>query len=266
MLFTRILTSLFLIPVAAFIIYMGGFLLAVAALICYALVNYEYFANICKLHPLLRNPQLIIHMFIPFSYLAFGWQGFAIFTILGLIVWLSAIIVIVEYEKHQLLYKEYIPASALGFVYVGLLGSQLVLLASKENANLIVAWLLIITILVDTFAYAGGRLIGGSRLAPRISPNKTVSGALVGFMAAIIGGIPLGLKLLPNLNPAYVIVITLVAGLLVQIGDLTESLIKRIFSVKDSGAILPGHGGLLDRIDGLLFIAPLGLLIHALLP
>ena len=106
----------------------------------------------------------------------------------------------------------------------------------------------------DIGAYLAGRAIGGPRLAPRISPGKTVSGACGGLLAAICIGIVVALWLAaPSLWPEASIAGLL--GVVAQAGDLGESLVKRHFGVKDSGRLIPGHGGLLDRLDALLAVA-----------
>lgn len=103
----------------------------------------------------------------------------------------------------------------------------------------------------DSFAYVFGRLIGGRKLAPRISPSKTWSGALGGALAAIIAGT--GSARLMGLQPGFVLALAaLVLSALSQAGDLFESAVKRRFGVKDSGNMIPGHGGVMDRVDGLV--------------
>jgi phosphatidate cytidylyltransferase len=113
----------------------------------------------------------------------------------------------------------------------------------------------------DIGAYLVGRWIGGPRMAPRISPGKTWSGAAGG----LIGGCLCGLAV-AHLSPApstdwRVIAVAALLGVTAQAGDLLESLIKRGFGVKDSGRTIPGHGGLLDRLDGLLIAAPVAALL-----
>jgi len=111
-------------------------------------------------------------------------------------------------------------------------------------------WFLAMMIANDCFAYGIGRWLGGPRLAPRISPKKTWSGTLGGIAAAGVSGAAAGWAMgagnVPLLGAAG-----LVLGLIAQIGDLAESRIKRQVGVKDSGSIIPGHGGLLDRVDGI---------------
>ncbi len=112
----------------------------------------------------------------------------------------------------------------------------------------------------DVFAYLVGRTLKGKKLCPEISPNKTISGAIGGLVGGIVGSVVVyaltknGFNYHLNLNPyLYFAVVGLVAALLTEIGDSVESFIKRSFGVKDSGKIFPGHGGVLDRFDGLIF-------------
>jgi phosphatidate cytidylyltransferase len=108
----------------------------------------------------------------------------------------------------------------------------------------------------DTGAYFAGRFFGKHKLAPAISPAKTVEGALGGLLASVLVAVIWQLVWLHDELPlAHAVVLAMVANVLGQSGDLVESLIKRSTGVKDSGAILPGHGGLLDRIDALMFTA-----------
>jgi phosphatidate cytidylyltransferase len=117
-----------------------------------------------------------------------------------------------------------------------------------------VVWLLVVVWSADTAAYAAGRGIGGPKLAPAMSPNKTWAG-LVGaaFGAALAGGLAGGLAGLPWLVP--VVLIAALLGVVEQLGDLFESVLKRRHGVKDSGTLIPGHGGMLDRVDGLVAAA-----------
>ena len=113
-----------------------------------------------------------------------------------------------------------------------------------------IIWLIVTVAFVDTGAYFGGRLFGKSPLSP-ISPKKTLEGALIGFVIATLIGCMIGMMIGKGFVSAFFITLC-VAGVSI-FGDLYESMLKRNANVKDSGNILPGHGGMLDRIDGLLF-------------
>ena len=116
----------------------------------------------------------------------------------------------------------------------------------------------------DTGAYFGGRAFGKTPLAPTISPKKTREGAFFGIVASVAGGLAIQLFYEGKLAGWHVIILaSILGGILGQLGDLVESTLKRFAGVKDSGAIIPGHGGVLDRVDGLLFAAPIiWLILH----
>lgn len=124
------------------------------------------------------------------------------------------------------------------------------------RANLV--FLLLLVWASDIGAYSAGRAIGGPRLAPRISPGKTVSGALGGLLAAVLIGVVAAWPVsesLPRLPLWRAGALAGLLGVVAQVGDLLESLVKRHFGVKDSGWLIPGHGGLLDRLDALMAVA-----------
>jgi phosphatidate cytidylyltransferase len=119
-------------------------------------------------------------------------------------------------------------------------------------------WMMMVVWATDIFAYFAGRGIGGPKLAPKISPNKTWAGLLGGMAGAMVVGAAFGI--LFEADPPFPFLGAPLA-LLAQLGDLYESSVKRRLGVKDSGAIIPGHGGVLDRVDGLLPVALVVLLI-----
>jgi phosphatidate cytidylyltransferase len=146
--------------------------------------------------------------------------------------------------------------TAFGTLWVALPCVSLLWLAREEDGGrATLLWLLAVVWATDIGAYAVGRGIGGPRLAPRWSPRKTWSGFAGGiFCAALCGGVT---ALALGVSPALPLVLVS-AGLAIiaQFGDLAESLAKRRFGAKDSSGLIPGHGGLLDRLDGLLAVIP----------
>lgn len=146
-------------------------------------------------------------------------------------------------------------AHALGVVYAGLPCIAIIWVRAQHDEGLAtLLWLLALVMAVDTGAFAAGRLIGGPKLAPHISPKKTWAGLgggiaaamLIGWIAAVWLGLPRGLPL---------ILVSGALALVEQAGDLAESAFKRRFGVKDSSQLIPGHGGVLDRVDGLLAVS-----------
>jgi phosphatidate cytidylyltransferase len=117
-------------------------------------------------------------------------------------------------------------------------------------------WLLVMIAVSDSGQYYCGRAFGRRKLAPAVSPAKTVEGAVGGVVVAAVVGAVTGPWALPELSPLVAAVLTLALVLAGIVGDLFESLLKRSAGVKDSSQLIPGHGGILDRIDSHLFAAP----------
>lgn len=140
----------------------------------------------------------------------------------------------------------------IGSVYIGISSVSMSLLrGDSETERTTILFILLCVWVADTGAYISGSTIGGPKLAPRISPKKTwagLIGALVG--AGVVGAI--FSRWLPDWGWVELAAAGVFLGGVAQTGDLVESLAKRRFGVKDSGALIPGHGGILDRIDGLL--------------
>jgi phosphatidate cytidylyltransferase len=173
-----------------------------------------------------------------------------------------------------------LPAAAtatFGFIYVVVPLAMLVQLRQQGSGAFLILYLLIVVWIGDTAAYYTGRALGRHKMAPRVSPGKTWEGAVGSFMSAIaagtlvfaysaqISGALMSTRLLsrdqaympPQMPPLWQFaLLSAVINVAAQVGDLAESLIKRGAGVKDSGTLLPGHGGFLDRIDALLFAAP----------
>lgn len=150
--------------------------------------------------------------------------------------------------------------TALAVPYIGAPALALAWLRFEAGAGLwFVYWLLVTVWATDTGAYLVGRLVGGPRLAPRISPKKTWSGLAGGAVAAGLAGFALSNATATGV-PLLCALASIVLGLWSQVGDLFESAVKRYFGVKDASRLIPGHGGFLDRVDGLLFAAPVAAL------
>jgi phosphatidate cytidylyltransferase len=143
----------------------------------------------------------------------------------------------------------------LGGFYIGYLFPQWVLLFRHPHGRAWVLWVLLVIMAGDTVAYFVGRRYGTRKLAPEISPAKTVEGACGYVTGAVLAGLAGASFLLAQTSWPEVVGLSLAISVLGQLGDLFESLIKRVFAVKDSGHLLPGHGGLLDRVDSLIFPA-----------
>ena len=160
-----------------------------------------------------------------------------------------------------------IAATMFGVMYIGLLGSHLILLgrwpvddpAVTEWGERAIAPVLLAFAIpwsYDAFAYFTGKLLGRHKLLPRVSAGKTVEGTIGGLFGAVGFMFALRYALFPFLGPLHCIVLGAAGGMIAQIGDLVESLLKRDAGMKDSSRIIPGHGGILDRFDSVFFAAP----------
>lgn len=143
--------------------------------------------------------------------------------------------------------------AAAGVLYVGLPVVALIWLRGHEwSGERLILWLMLAVVATDTGAFFAGRLIGGPKLAPRISPKKTWAG-LIGAMAASAAvGLIFGMVDSRAPSAAVLLLAGALLAVVAQIGDLVESWVKRRFGAKDSSHLIPGHGGLLDRVDGLI--------------
>lgn len=145
----------------------------------------------------------------------------------------------------------------LGVLHVGWFLGHAILLHRLPNGPQLVLALVGITWIGETAAYAVGSTLGRRPLAPVISPRKTIEGSLAQLIASVAAAVVLGPGwLLPDRRVGWAVVAGVLLGVVGQVGDLVESAIKRSAAVKDAGSILPGHGGILDRIDSLLFNVP----------
>jgi phosphatidate cytidylyltransferase len=143
-----------------------------------------------------------------------------------------------------------------GLVYIPLLLGHLILIRDWDHGVTWVFFLLAVIFAGDTAAYYTGNAFGRHKLAPNISPGKTVEGAIGGLAGNLLIGVLFKIYFFAEFSWGPWLVLILVMGVLGQAGDLTESMLKRSVQRKDSGKIFPGHGGLLDRIDALIFAAP----------
>ncbi len=188
---------------------------------------------------------------------AFGWLSVAViaglvvfgFDELALPVLIGATVIGVVYAL-VLRTSGWLPG---GIVYSGLTAISLAAIRG-DGGDGFAAMVFIFAVVwaTDILAYFIGRAIGGPKLAPSISPGKTWSGAIGGAVSAVIAGTLVHMAFFP-LNGLWVPVIALVLSVFSQVGDLFESFIKRRFGVKDSSRLIPGHGGVMDRVDGLVF-------------
>ena len=174
-------------------------------------------------------------------------------TILMTMEWQEIIRPAEDYKKWQIIGVFYILIPVYSVIKIRLLDGE-------QNGAQILLWMFAIIWSTDIMAFFIGKSFGGPKIAPHISPNKTWSGAVGGLItSAIIGAISASVLFKGSIT--FFIAISIILSIIEQVSDLIESKIKRTFGVKDSGSIIPGHGGVLDRLDGMILVAPAVLLL-----
>ena len=266
----RWITAIVALPLVVLLIYKGGSILF-AIFICMVciLALVEYFriallqaqsskqeAKNCSVFSFQLSAFIIGPMIIWAAYR----NSFDI--ILGLIILnliLSGLISLRCFKTNPLV-VELIAKQVLGIIYIPLFLSCMVLIRNDVDG---IAWIFFLLTLVfagDTGAFYVGRIFGQHKLCPAVSPGKTIEGAIGGLAATLGAGLIFINCFLKSLSLGPSILFFLSIGVVGQVSDLFESELKRYADVKDSGSILPGHGGILDRIDALLFTAPVAFL------
>lgn len=255
---TRVITTLIGIPLLIFIIQFAPDYVAIGLIfVCMLLALHEYFSMAVtqKQLPLLFTGYVLATAVVACFY----------FSALFSIFWLPAapmlILIVALFSRGEL--KERWDAAVFtlfGVWYVGGLMGYLVGIRRIDHGGKMGADLLMLLLVIiwanDIFAYLVGRTLGRHKLAPVISPKKTVEGAIGGLLFGVLASYASHWIFIPQITAKDAVLMALLIGVLGQIGDLCESIVKRTANVKDSGGIVPGHGGMLDRVDSLLFGAP----------
>jgi phosphatidate cytidylyltransferase len=252
----RWLTSIVAIPILLFILGPGP------RWLFYSLVS---FISLASLYEFLRitSPRLpraarILSFILCLGFMALTVQGpflmtLGLFPLAMFLLWTGHLFFYASERSDSI---EQLGKMALGFIYICLPLSLLISIDRQSQGNLWVFFLIAVVFAGDTGAFYSGWLLGKHKLYPAISPGKTWEGSAGGFLASLLAA--LLFSLWSSLEKPVLTMLGMGACLSVagQIGDLSESMLKRAYGVKDSGSILPGHGGILDRIDGLLFSVP----------
>ncbi len=252
----RVVSALLLLPVVVYLVYRGGMfsalLMAAAAAVC-AMEYYTITQKRLTPAALVGMAGAFLLPLLPALFPShYGELTAGVVAAYFLVAW-----------SYHLLRGPLPEAPTLaahlitGLLYGGLGLAALAALRLRPDGLGWVVCALAVTWLNDTLAYFAGRFLGRHKLYPAVSPNKTWEGFFGGVAGSVLGMIAVRFIYFPALTWVDCIVVGLAAGVLGPTGDLCESMLKRAYGVKDSGKIIPGHGGLLDRIDALLFIAPM---------
>jgi phosphatidate cytidylyltransferase len=176
----------------------------------------------------------------------------AAMTGIGLILCLFSLLSFESSEPHH----ADLERQVLGTFVIAFFLSHLIWVRGLEHGKLWVFFLITVIFACDTCALYGGKLFGSHKLSPSISPGKTVEGTIAGVLGGCVAGFAFGVFFFPPIEHMILIPLSVMLCILGQVGDLWESALKREARVKDSGTLLPGHGGFLDRVDSILFTAP----------
>ncbi|HSF91317.1 MAG TPA: phosphatidate cytidylyltransferase [Paracoccaceae bacterium] len=247
---TRILTAIAMAAVAGGALWLGGYwvvgLLSLAVVTMLLEFRYIILGKLSVMEPGLWVMVLTGAGSVFLTY-RFGW----IWALMAILAGCAALVQRNRAEWGWL---------AAGLAYIAISMTLLQALATNVAGGFgLVIWVIAVVVAADICAYFAGRTIGGPKLWPAISPKKTWSGVLGGWVGAALVGLVLGL--FGNQTVQATVILSLILAVASQCGDLLESWLKRRHNIKDSGFILPGHGGLLDRLDGLMA----ALLVHGLL-
>jgi phosphatidate cytidylyltransferase len=246
----RFIVALIILPIVGLALYLGdayfmGFLLVLG------------FGG-AKEWLRLTDPAVPTHLAIQFYLTLFS---MLIFILTGLVAWgvlFFLAMLILYYARVKLLQRPNPIMMSFGFVYLFVpIASGLWLRNFAPEGFLHFLLLVLILVATDTGAFFTGRAIGGPKLAPAISPNKTWSGSIGGLLSAVLVSYLFEAYVPSYSMPISFWLVALLVSIMGQIGDLFESHMKRRAGVKDSGTLLPGHGGILDRVDSYLFGIPM---------
>jgi phosphatidate cytidylyltransferase len=236
-------------------------------LICYAAVligGYELIQILLpkgtgKFHKVLFYVILLLIFHMAANYPSFTVVAFAVLTV---IFWVLSVLTHQGFAELDGLVR-YQAKAVMGFVYLGLLPSYAYRLLDLSHGLVWFVTLLAVVFAGDTGAYLVGILAGKHKINPRLSPKKTWEGSFGGLLGSLAAGFVCS-RFLPDIQVNAILITSVCAGFVAQFGDFFESLIKRVADVKDSGSLMPGHGGILDRIDGVLFASPILMLVASL--
>jgi phosphatidate cytidylyltransferase len=254
----RVVTALILFPFAVWMTWLGGLPFAVLIGVAAALSAGELIWMFEKRLPPTGWLGVIGAAACPIA--AWAWpQGGKSFQDWAGVLAAGAVVALLAAAMLQRGPLDQAPRSAalgaLAWAYAGLLPAAVVALRVGSGWEWVVL-LFVVTWANDTLAYFTGRFLGKRPLAPRISPKKTWEGFWGGAAGSVGGALAVKFLFLPGLSVPAAVAVGAGAAVLGPLGDLSESMLKRAAGVKDSGKIIPGHGGLLDRIDAVLFVAP----------
>lgn len=254
--FKRWLTGLTLTAIICAIIVFGSSFSLAAVISLLSIIGVWEFNNIVfgkKGFRTEKTEGMIFAAFIPFAVL-YG-NGQFVAAVLAFCV-LITFIVFLASIKNDSYDVSSVAKVIFGFMYIPFLISHFILLRALDDGILWVLFVLVLAFAGDITALYVGKYFGKRKLIPKVSPGKTIEGTIALFAGSTAAGLIFGYLFFPHLPLIHIGILAFVGSIIGQLGDLSESAIKRNYGLKDASSLLPGHGGLLDRMDCLLFISP----------
>lgn len=246
----RIITAIILLAVVLPLVLIGGIVFEIAV-IALALIAFLEIMQMAKIAIFSLETLVGMVATAGLSLSADNYTSFRLTPFLMLSLCAFTLLIITVFSENKFSFER-VGVVTLAALYIGL-GAHNIILIRQMGLPAMVFILLAIYV-TDTGAYLVGRAIGKHRLAPHISPNKSVEGAIGGTLLATTIASSMMLFEMPfDIQPIQLVILAFLVSVAGQMGDLVESALKRFYGVKDSGTILPGHGGVLDRFDSILF-------------
>jgi phosphatidate cytidylyltransferase len=251
-------TGIASLPFLFLMIYKGGLLFAISVSIICFLALWEYFRIVFNTKG--KTISGIILLLATFVGPVIIWAAYKnaldfIIIIVAFNLIISGLFTITQFKSDPFILENF-TKQVLGIIYIPILLSFLILIRSGTDGMLWIFFLLFVVFAGDIGAFYAGSYLGSHKLCPSVSPKKTIEGSIGGLSSNLVVGLFFKYFFLSYLPLGASILLFLFIGIAGQVGDLFESALKRSADIKDSGSILPGHGGILDRIDALLFAAP----------
>lgn len=254
---TRILTALISLPLLLAVLIFSDPRLLVPVVILLTLIGLWEMSRTLGLNE--KKPLLVLSALLGVALPLMVWLRADLFGAMILLYTMALLCLSVVCHK-TLAFSE-IAASYFSTLYVAGLFSTIVSVRMEEQGNLLLWLVFIAAFATDTFAYFTGFFLGKHKLCPQVSPKKTVEGAIGGVLGCVLCfGIYAYILTAGNMATVHLpslLVLAIAASVVSQFGDLSASIIKRQFGIKDYGNLFPGHGGVLDRFDSVLFTAPM---------
>lgn len=262
---TRLMSGILLLAATVLTLYLGG-VVTFGVLTVLSLIGINELLKIFKMEKssmavIVYCATILYYLILYFNIASWSFT----FLIIVLIFLLAAYVFCYpKYHAHQLM------AAFFSLIYVAIMMSYIYQLRMLPNGGEYVVLIFIAAWGTDTCAYCAGMLFGKHKMAPILSPKKTIEGAVGGLLGtALLGalyGFFIGRGLRLSFNPTTIFpVVCIIAGAVSMVGDLAASAIKRNFEIKDYGTLIPGHGGILDRFDSIIIVAPIVYLVLAML-